>query len=299
LVHEVEEVDSKKKQGGCSMKNVWRTSIAVLVLVVGLQAQRALDGYAPASAVTQDGSGAVSLRLGPGTVFCKGVVVTYAGATVSVTPGATTYIYLDTAAGCGPASKTSAFTASDIPIATVGATALSPARTVIASVADVRTMFVASPAGSLAGDNTWTGSNDFEGPNNFNVDMVGTANGFAQIEVDSPNNNGHSSFVSLQYNLHNDTVPVSIQSYGGMLIQELGGFGVQIGDATGAPVSLLSVVQLTPVPFTSLPASPVFGMVQAISDAPVATWGTAITAGSGTHKVLAWYNGTHWTAIGA
>jgi hypothetical protein len=50
--------------------------------------------------------------------------------------------------------------------------------------------------------------------------------------------------------------------------------------------------------FANKPATPVAGMVAYITDSTVATWGTTVVGG-GSSKVLAWYNGTNWTVIGA
>jgi hypothetical protein len=54
----------------------------------------------------------------------------------------------------------------------------------------------------------------------------------------------------------------------------------------------------TAMAFGSLPASPVEGMVCAITDSNTATWG-ATAAGGGANHVLVWYNGTAWKVIGA
>ena len=53
------------------------------------------------------------------------------------------------------------------------------------------------------------------------------------------------------------------------------------------------------VAFASLPGSPVRGMQYVVTDATVNTWGAVVSAGGGTDVVLAWYNGTAWTVIGA
>ena len=50
--------------------------------------------------------------------------------------------------------------------------------------------------------------------------------------------------------------------------------------------------------FAALPASPVLGMVTVVNNSTTATWGATI-AGGGGNTVLAWYNGVHWTVIGA
>jgi hypothetical protein len=55
---------------------------------------------------------------------------------------------------------------------------------------------------------------------------------------------------------------------------------------------------LTPVTFASLPAPITTGAIACISDSTVNTWGSVI-AGSGTHTVLAFYNGANWTVVGA
>ena len=51
-------------------------------------------------------------------------------------------------------------------------------------------------------------------------------------------------------------------------------------------------------PFSGLPASPTVGMIQAISDSTVNTWGTII-AGGGSYPVIGYYNGTNWTVTSA
>lgn len=51
------------------------------------------------------------------------------------------------------------------------------------------------------------------------------------------------------------------------------------------------------VAFASLPATPVEGMLVAVSDSNTAVWGATI-AGGGANHVLASYNGTNWTVAG-
>lgn len=66
------------------------------------------------------------------------------------------------------------------------------------------------------------------------------------------------------------------------------------------------VLVLTPVAFSSLPSTPSEGMVMAINDGlagncadgSCTTWGTNVTGGTGTLKLLLWYNNAHWTLIG-
>src|ERR1700749_3977029 len=71
------------------------------------------NGVAPGYAPTA-GSG-LNLALGPGTVNCSGTIDTYSGGTLTMTASMTNYVYLNTAASCVPAVKTTAFTTSDIP----------------------------------------------------------------------------------------------------------------------------------------------------------------------------------------
>ena len=52
-------------------------------------------------------------------------------------------------------------------------------------------------------------------------------------------------------------------------------------------------------PYLTLPASPLPGQTAVVTDAMVNTWGSAVTVGGGTHKVLAWWTGTAWDVIGA
>lgn len=56
-------------------------------------------------------------------------------------------------------------------------------------------------------------------------------------------------------------------------------------------------VDLTPVAYASLPASPTEGMLAVVTDSDTATWGATIGGGS-TNNVLAFYNGTNWTVAG-
>jgi len=86
------------------------------------------------------------LNLAPGTAVCSNVVRTYAGGTLTLAPSATNYVYLDPANNCAPASNTTGFTASSIPIATVVTTSAA-----ISSVTDVRTPFVSGGSGNALG----------------------------------------------------------------------------------------------------------------------------------------------------
>lgn len=94
----------------------------------------------------------LTLKLTAGTSFCSGAIVTYAGGTLTMT-NTTNYIYLNTAASCIPAVKTSTFTTSDIPVAVVVASAGA-----ITAITDDRTwFFTASGCGTLTGDVTSSG----------------------------------------------------------------------------------------------------------------------------------------------
>lgn len=100
-----------------------------------------VNGVAPGYAPTA-GSG-LTLNLGPGTANCgSGTIVTYAAAGLTMTASTTNYVYLNTAASCVPAVKTSTFVAADIPIAQVVTSS-----SAITQITDDRTLFnsVAAP----------------------------------------------------------------------------------------------------------------------------------------------------------
>ena len=77
---------------------------------------------------------------------------------------------------------------------------------------------------------------------------------------------------------------------------------VIVATATGGTIdpSLLPVVGVFAKQYTyaTLPGAPVLGQIVVVTDAAVNTWGTAITVGLGTDKVLAWWNGSAWTVVG-
>jgi hypothetical protein len=66
------------------------------------------------------------------------------------------------------------------------------------------------------------------------------------------------------------------------------------------------ILAITAVPFASLPAAPIQGMVATINDGlagncadgSCTTFGTNVTGGTGALKLLIWYNNAHWTLIG-
>ena len=105
-------------------------------------------GYWPTA-----GSG-LTLNLSAGTANCAGTIVTYAGSTLTMTASQTNYVYLNTASSCVPASNTTGFSGTNIPIAVVVA-----GSSTITSITDDRTMMTEPPAGSggisqLTGDVT-------------------------------------------------------------------------------------------------------------------------------------------------
>jgi hypothetical protein len=91
------------------------------------------NGVAPGYWPTA-GSG-LTLNISGGTAFCTSIV-TYAGGTLTLTNSTTNYVYLDTTSSCAPASNTSGFTSTTIPLATVVTSGGA-----ITTITDVRTMF--------------------------------------------------------------------------------------------------------------------------------------------------------------
>ena len=74
--------------------------------------------------------------------------------------------------------------------------------------------------------------------------------------------------------------------------------------ATPASQTLLSNAQFSAksvrglaVTFANVPATPIEGMLVAVTDSTTAIWGATIT-GSGANHVLAYYNGSAWTVAG-
>jgi hypothetical protein len=81
------------------------------------------------------GSG-LTLNVAAGTSFCGGAIQTYAGGTLTMSASTTNYVYLDPASSCAPATNTTGFTSSLIPIATVATGGSS-----ITTITDDRTFF--------------------------------------------------------------------------------------------------------------------------------------------------------------
>ena len=98
-------------------------------------------GYAP----TKDLTG-LTLHLAGGTVVCSGTTPTfYAGGTLAMTNSTTNYVYLNIS-GCAPASNTSGFTSSTIPIAIVVTAGGN-----ITTLTDVRSLFNSGTGGGGGG----------------------------------------------------------------------------------------------------------------------------------------------------
>jgi len=64
------------------------------------------------------GSG-LTLNVGAGTSYCSNAIQSYAGGTLTMANNATNYVFLDASSACAPASNTSGFTSSTVPLATV------------------------------------------------------------------------------------------------------------------------------------------------------------------------------------
>ena len=52
-----------------------------------------------------------------------------------------------------------------------------------------------------------------------------------------------------------------------------------------------------PISVLALPTTPIEGMIQAVTDSPVNTWGAAYTGGTGAFPVLLYFNGSAWTVM--
>jgi hypothetical protein len=70
---------------------------------------------------------------------------------------------------------------------------------------------------------------------------------------------------------------------------------VEINNGTAGQSGILLLRGRT---FANLPGTPVAGMLATVTDSNTATWGATI-AGGGANNVLARYNGTNWTVVGA
>jgi len=155
------DVMHRQAQAGapCDTKNTMKNTLCLLLSALWLfplaaQSQApqqmvrmnvgSVQGVAPGYKATA-GSG-LTLNIAAGTAFCSGAIQSYAGGTLTMTPSATNYVYLDPSANCAPATNTSGFTGGAIPIATVvtGSSA-------VTAVTDDRTMFTTTSGGSGTG----------------------------------------------------------------------------------------------------------------------------------------------------
>jgi hypothetical protein len=128
----------------CAAAQQPQTHIAPIYLVNAKYVNGVAPGYAPTV-----GSG-LTLNLGGGTANCAGTIATYAAGTLTMTASTTNYVYLNTAASCIPAVKTTTFTSSDIPLAIVVTSS-----SAITGITDDRTMF--QQPGSLSGGSSGHG----------------------------------------------------------------------------------------------------------------------------------------------
>jgi hypothetical protein len=107
---------------------------------------RACNGVAPGYWPTA-GAG-LTLDISAGTAFNSGVVIDYAGGTLTMVNATTNYVYLDSTASFAPAVNQTGFSGDDIPIAEVVTSGGA-----ITTITDIRTMFVA-PGGGGGGVST-------------------------------------------------------------------------------------------------------------------------------------------------
>lgn len=117
-----------------------QTSNAPISQINAKYVQGVGPGYWP-----QPGTG-LTLNLSAGTAFCSGSMAQYAGGSLTMAPSTTNYVYLNTAASCVPAVKSTPFTTSDIPIATVTSSSNS-----LGIIRDDRTMFQHGASGGSSG----------------------------------------------------------------------------------------------------------------------------------------------------
>ena len=73
--------------------------------------------------------------------------------------------------------------------------------------------------------------------------------------------------------------------------------GIRTRAQTGNAQLYAASVRGVAVAFSAVPATPVEGMLVAVTDSSTDVWGATITGGGALH-VLAYYNGTNWTVAG-
>lgn len=156
------KVENQKLKGESRRSKLWLCAVWLLLLTFNFrlstgfpqqpQAQAGQPIY-PINAKYVQGFGPgywptagsqLTLNLAPGTAVCRNTVQTYTGGTLTLTASTTNYVYLDAANNCTPASNTTGFSSTSIPIARVATEA-----TAITSITDVRTMFVANESGAV------------------------------------------------------------------------------------------------------------------------------------------------------
>jgi hypothetical protein len=79
---------------------------------------------------------------------------------------------------------------------------------------------------------------------------------------------------------------------------DLGLKSAALHDATDFLGSSITALSMIPIAFISAPNPPLEGMLVNFVDSSTATWGATVTGGGSNH-VLARYNGTRWTVVGA
>ena len=202
------------------------------------------NGVAPGYAPTA-GSGLV-LNIGPGTANCSGSIATYSGGTFTLTASVTNYIYLNTAASCVPATKTSAFTSTDIPLAVVvtGSSA-------IVSITDDRTPFNTPGSGGGGGSGVQYNPpttayifSGFSGPYDDNHELsspVSVANYSCASGVCTVNTSVAHGLLPQTSSNHNNYVDVTAMS----------GFGATQQVTNNGSFAVVSVPSSTQLTFTS------------------------------------------------
>jgi hypothetical protein len=115
-----------------------QSQLAPIYAVNAKYANGVSPGYWPTA-----GSG-LTLNLSAGTAYCSNTIVEYAGGTLTMTASTTNYVYLNISSSCAPASNTSGFTSTTIPVAKV--TTSSGA---ITAIDDVRTPFSTPSASGI------------------------------------------------------------------------------------------------------------------------------------------------------
>lgn len=132
-------------------------SILIICVAAALYAQQNQTSLAPLQPINTKYNNGVGVGYWPtinsglvlsvatGTADCSGTMVAYSDGTLTLTASTTNYVYLNTSSSRVPATKTTAFRSSDIPIATVVT-----GTSTITTITDDRTMFVAPGAGAAS-----------------------------------------------------------------------------------------------------------------------------------------------------